>query len=175
MKNDSLKWHNEYELFLKSEDCIVPEELSLEVNTTIMNLLNPNAFFVFLKTLVIHLVVGFLSLSVCHQFGMNPFNTSFSLAEWFMKVGGYYTCMIGCGVTFLSLSIFVAGLVLSAEEVNSLSRTEFLQNLSLGLISLGIFAIFGVELAIGMAVLWLLGSVIGGFVATKLVSILKWA
>jgi hypothetical protein len=58
--------------------------------------------------------------------------------------------MIGCGITFVSVSLFAAGYFLKVEEVMALKRTEFLQSLSLGLISLWIFAVFGVELAVGM-------------------------
>lgn len=162
------EWLKDYEDFIDG-DSTVPQSLTTKVFSRIEELINPNPIMVFIKILAIHLFVGFLSLSVCHQFGMNPFNTNFSLADWFMKVGGYNACMIGCGVTFVSVSLFAAGYFLTIEEVVALKRTEFLQNLSLGLISLGLFAAFGVELAVGMAGLWLLGSLVGGFVATMIV------
>lgn len=170
MKNQKeQEWLKDYEDFIGSEST-VPQGLTTKVFSKIDKLINPNPIMVFVKILAIHLGVGFLSLSVCHQFGMNPFNTEYSLADWFMKVGGYNACMIGCGVTFVSISLFAAGYFLTMEEVIALRRTEFLQNLSLGLISLGLFAAFGVELAVGMAGLWLLGSLIGGFMATMVVA-----
>jgi hypothetical protein len=168
-----MKHLNEFEIFLKSENSLVPQEISSKVYSRIEKLINPNAFSVFLKILGLHLTVGFLSLSFCHQFGMNPFNTEYSLADWFMNVGGYYGCMIGCGVSFVSLSLLAAGLFLTPEEIKSLKRTEYLQNISLGLVSLGLFAAFGVELALGMAGLWLLGSLVGGFISTRVIIQLK--
>jgi hypothetical protein len=58
-----------------------------------------------------------------------------------------------------------AGYFLSAEEVRALRRTEFLQILALGIFSLLVFAVFGTELALAFAALWLLGAVIGGYLA----------
>ena len=81
--------------------------------------------------------------------------------------------MIFCGVLFVSLSLSAAGIFLTIEETKALKRTEFLQALSLGVISLGIFAAVGAELALTFAGLWLLGALIGGFVATEAIWKLK--
>lgn len=169
------EWLNEYQDFLNSENVQVPKEVDSSLMLKMQPLINPSARIVFLKILAVHLVTGFLSLAVCHQFGLNPFNTNYSLADWFMKVGGHSICMIGCGITFVSVSLFAAGYFLTIEEVKALKRTEFLQNLTLGLFSLGLFAAVGAELAVGMAGLWLLGSLIGGFFATLAVSKIKIA
>ncbi len=164
MKNSQKEWLNDYNDFVGS-DGQVPTELSQSVFENVQQLLNPNAWLVFFKLLGIHLVTGFISLSVCHQFGLNPFNTEKSLADWFMSVGGHQFCMVGCGVTFVSVSILAAGYFLTVEEIRALKRNDLLQNLSLGLISLGIFAAFGAEMALGIAGMWLLGSIVGGLLA----------
>lgn len=171
MKNN--EWLNDYQDFLNADSSGVPAGLNENVLSKMSALINPSAWVVFFKVLGIHLVTGFLSLSVCHQFGINPFNTEYSLADWFMRVGGYTGCMVGCGLSFISMSLFAAGLLLTAEEVKALKRTEFIQNLSLGLVSLGFFAAVGAELAVGMAGLWLLGSLVGGFFATETIWRLK--
>lgn len=174
MKNSNEnEWLRDYEDFLKSDGQDVPNDLKNKVFSNIQKLLNPTAMMVFLKILGIHLSVGFLSLSVCHQFGINPFNTEKSLDSLMMSVGGHYFCMFGCGVLFVSLSLFAAGYFLTVEEVNALKRTEFLQTLVLGVISLGLFAAFGAELAFGIAAIWLIGGLIGGFAATEVMWRLK--
>lgn len=86
-----------------------------------------------------------------------------------MEVGGHSFCMLGCGTLFVGVSLLAAGYFLTLEEVRSLKRTEFLQNLSLGLVSLGLFTAFGAQLILSVAGLWLLGGLIGGFVATEAV------
>lgn len=167
------EWLQDYEEFLKEDRAIVPQETKDLVFNKIQNLINPNSLIVFLKILGIHLGVGFLSLSICHQFGANPFNTENSLDNWMMQVGGHQFCMIGCGILFISLSLFAAGYFLTVEEINSLRKTKLLQTLALGLISLGMFEAFGAELALGIAGLWLLGSLVGGLAATEAVWRLK--
>lgn len=169
------EWLQDYEEFMNSDSSEVPKEIKDRVFSKIQKLINPNALIVFLKILGIHIGVGFLSLSVCHQFGMNPFNTEKSLADWMMSVGGHHFCMFGCGVLFVSVSLLAAGYFLTMEEINALKRTEFLQTLVLGLISLGLFAAFGAELAVGIAGIWLFGGLIGGFAATEAVWRLKQA
>ena len=173
MKNKNNEWINDYEVFLSVEQVDVPVEVSDVVFSSIQKLLHPRAVTVFFKILGVHLVTGFLSLSFCHQFGFNPFNTEYSLAEWFMSTGGYYACMIGCGVTFVSLSVLMAGYFLSVEEVKALKRTDLIQNFALGVISLGLFTTFGVEFILSVAGLWMLGSLVGGFVAMSAVFKLK--
>ncbi len=161
------EWLNEFNEFVSCESVEVPSSLSEKVFTKVESLLNPSPLLVFTKIFGIHLIIGFLSLSVCHQFGVNPFGTSFSLVDVFMKWGGHGACMIFCGVLFLSLSLSAAGFFLSVEEVHALRKTEFLQALSLGVISLGIFSMVGAQLALTVAGLWLLGALVGGFATTE--------
>lgn len=173
MSDQDKKWLSEYEAFLKSDQVSVPKEATNRVFTYIEKLMNPYASVVFLKILAIHLIVGSFSLSVCHQFGMNPFGTSMSLDRWFMAMWGHNTCMIICGVLFTSFSFLGAGYFLTIEEVRALRRTEFIQTLGLGVVSLSIFAAFGAHLAVTFAGLWLLGAFVGGFLATETVWKLK--
>ena len=172
--NKSSEWLQEYQEFINSDES-VPKDTDQLVYSKIQTLLNPNSLVVFMKILVVHLAVGFLSLSICHQFGINPFNTDRSLADWMMDVGGHHFCMIGCGILFVGLGILASGFFLTIEEVNALKRTHYLQTLVLGLISLGFFVSFGADFAIGIAALWLLGGFIGGFAATETVLRLKKA
>lgn len=173
--SDPKNWMKEYSEFLDSETARVPSELGQKVLSRVHKLLHPSAWSVFARVLGIHIVVGFLSLSICHQFEMNPFGTESSLSNWFMNMWGHSTCMILYGGLFLSASIFSAGYFLSLEEVRALKQTGFIQSLALGGVSLGLFAIFGAELAVAFAGLWLLGAVVGGFVATEAVWRIKRA
>lgn len=175
MKDNKNNWLIEYEEFISDNNSNLPQNVKENVFTKIHNLMNPNAFKVFFKILGIHLGVGFLSLSICHQFDVNPFNTQFSLSDYMMEWGGHYFCMFGCGVLFISLSLFLAGYLLSLEEIVALKRTRFLQILSLGLISLGLFVGFGADMAIGIAALWIMGVFVGGILATETIWRVKLA
>jgi hypothetical protein len=92
--NDPKNWLKEYEQFLNVDEARVPAPLKQSVLASIHSLLHPSAWLVFAKVLGIHLIVGFLSLSICHQFDMNPFGTDRSLADWFMSSWGHSACMI---------------------------------------------------------------------------------
>ena len=87
------------------------------------------------------------------------------MADWFMSFGGHHFCMLACGVVFVSASLLGAGMIFTIEEIRSLKRNDLLQNVSLGVISLGVFAIFGAELAVGIAGLWFVGSIVGGLLS----------
>lgn len=173
MNDNNRKWLNEYEAFLKADEVVVPRAATEKVFARMQELVNPSAWTVFFKILAIHVAIGFLSLSVCHQFGMNPFGTESSLDSWFMAMWGHSTCMILCGVLFVGLSFLSAGYFLTIEEVRALRRTEFIQAFALGSVSLAIFAAFGAELALTFSGLWLLGALVGGFIATETVWKLK--
>lgn len=166
------EWLQEYQNFIQSEEK-VPTEVSTTVYNKIQSLLNPSSLVVFAKIFAIQLGVGYLSLSVCHQFGMDPFNTETSLVEWMMKVGGHQFCMIGCGILFIGAGILAAGAFLTIEEVNALKRTKYLQIAVLGLTSLAVFGLLGAEIALGIAGLWLAGGFVGGIAATETVFRLK--
>lgn len=162
-------WLSEFSEFVQADTTIVPQELSEKVWSQVQSLLNPNPAFVFVKILGIHFIAGFLSLAICTQFGINPFGLSWSLSDVFTSFGGHGFCMVACGGLFISLSLATAGFFLTIEEVRALRRTEFLQTLAIGVISLGLFAVAGAELALTLAGLWMLGILIGGFVATEAV------
>lgn len=175
MKNQNQDWLKDYSEFLSADQSSVPSELTASVLANIKQLLYPSAISVFSKIFGIHIITGFLSLAVCTQFGLNPFKTSHSLSDVFMDVGGHGFCMVACGTLFISLSIFLAGFFLTVEETKALRKTEFLQTLALGLISIGLFMAVGAEVALTFGGLWILGGLIGGFAATEILWQLKKA
>lgn len=155
----------DYEDFVNADTFHVPDHVKQKTLATIKNLLNPKSSIVFMKILGIYLVFGFLSLSVCHQFGTNPFQTERSLDQWMMSFGGHQFCMLLCGILFVGLSLLVSGYFLTLEEIIVLKRHQILQVLSLGLISLGLFFSFGAELFLSIGIIWLLGGFVGGMIA----------
>lgn len=172
MSSDNKNWNSEFNLFVQS-DHEIPVELSSRVLGVMSKLMNPSPFRIFSKLLGFHFVFGLLSLSICHQFGLNPFNTRGSFSDWLMEVGGHNFCMIGCGILFIGLSIAAAGYFLSIEEARVLRKTRFLQISALSLFSLGIFVAVGAQLALTIGGLWLLGGLVGGLVTTEITWQLK--
>jgi len=166
-------WLKEYSEFLATEPTTVPTSLTRQVHNEIKKRLSPSPLMVFSKILGLHFITGFFSLAICTQFGLNPFKTSHSLSDIFMNWGGHGFCMVACGVIFISLTVFLAGFLLTIEETKALRRTEFLQIFTLSLISIGLFMALGAEVAFTFGGLWVLGGFIGGFAATEILWQLK--
>lgn len=157
------EWLKEYTAFVQAKEAPVPSGML----DSLKRRLFPSPKIVFSKVAVIHIVVGFLSLAICNQFGLNPFQTDRSLADWFMTVGGHQFCMVACGVLFMASTYLFANFVLSLEEFETIRRYEWLQASIAGLVSLAAFYFFGAELVFAFAALWLFGGILGAFVSIE--------
>lgn len=151
----------EFQKFMTPVTHTVPNESTRRILNAERRRLVPGAQVVFAKLFSIHLVFGTLSLGICNQFGLNPFNTSLSLAEYFMTFG-HSVCMTLCGTIFLGGTILVARILLSPREFLVLRRNVWLQLSSLALLSLAVFIALGAHMTLGIAMLWLLGALVGG-------------
>lgn len=162
---DQESWLSEYREFteIKLTNAEVPEPLSKAISARLF----PNPFAVFAKITLIHIFVGFLSLGVCHQFGLNPFSTHTSLADWFMKVGGHNFCMLACGAIFMMSTYLLANLFLNFEELEAILRYKWLKMSTLSLISLASFYFFGAQLVFLFAILWITGALIGAWLSLE--------
>lgn len=161
------EWLEDFKDFAACENVIVPEALSNRILLKIKKDLNPSAWLVFAKILAIHSVVGTLSLGICNQFGMNPFNTDISLMNYFMKYG-HTVCMTLCGALFISLSIGFALMLLNKNEILVFKKNSFIQVFCISLLSLATFLILGEEITLSIGVMWLLGGIVGGLLPSFL-------
>jgi hypothetical protein len=155
------EWVEDFQEFVRSAGAPVPNEVSNSILSRVRQDLNPSAWLVFAKLLTIHSVVGTLSLAICNQFGISPFQTGFSLSDYFMKFG-HSTCMVLCGVLFVSLSVLLTRVIIRPEEFHVLRRNAWLEIFALSMISLGMFAVLGAEITLAVGVLWLTGALLGG-------------
>jgi len=159
------EWLNEFNEFVSAEEVPVPEALSQRILLRTEKLMNPSPWLVFLKLLGIHTVFGTFSLSICNQFGLNPFNTNLSLSEYFMTFG-HSVCMTLCGVIFVSFSLIAAWMILTRDEFIVLKKNYLIQIFSLSLLSLGAFIALGAHISLSIGILWFLGAIVGGAIPT---------
>lgn len=159
------QWIKEFEEFsqVSSEAVQVPPSLYSKIKKRLF----PNPWMVFGKIAAVHAFVGFLSLGICSQFGLNPFNTSYSLSEWFMQKAGHSVCMIFCGVFFIASTYLLANLILNLEELEAIRKFEWLQVSILSMGSLAAFHFFGGEIIMSFALLWMVGAFIGGLLSIE--------
>lgn len=161
------EWLEDFNKFINCESAHVPESLSESIIARVRKDLNPSGLRVFAKLFSIHVIVGTLSLAICNQFGLSPFNSGFSLSDYFMTFG-HSVCMFLCGVLFAGLTIVAAKLFLRPEELKVLKKNAILEVFGLSGISLGVFAALGAEIAFAIGTLWFIGSMIGGLGLTML-------
>jgi len=155
------EWMEDFQDFVKSEVVSVPDSLSKEILTRVHEDLNPSPWIVFSKLFGVQMLVGTLSLAICNQFDISPFQTHFSLSDYFMSFG-HSTCMFLCGVIFVGLGVGAGRAILTREEFSVLRKNAPLQVFGLSFISLGIFAAVGAEIAFTFGLIWLLGSMLSG-------------
>jgi hypothetical protein len=163
--NDKEQWLKEFTEF--SEIDVKNVEVPEGVFKNLRARLFPNPWAVFGKIAALHVVVGFFSLAVCNQFGLNPFQTAQGLTDWFMRVAGHNLCMLLCGTFFISATYLLANFLLTIEELEAVRRYEWLQTGIIGLVSLAAFYFFGAELAATFAILWLIGALLGGLLSIE--------
>ena len=160
-KENEIQEYNEF----CNDDSVAPPP---HVFTALKKRLFPNPWLVFGKISVVHGIVGFLSLGICNQFGLNPFNTPYSLSDLFMTTAGHNFCMVACGVLFISLTYLLSNLFLTLEEFDCIRKYEWLQIGVLSLASLASFYFLGAQLVGTFVGLWLLGALIGGFLSIEI-------
>ncbi|UYL09888.1 hypothetical protein B9G69_004780 [Bdellovibrio sp. SKB1291214] len=121
----------------------------------------PNPYLVFLKLLVSQIVFGGVSLLVCHQFGVNPFGTAWSLSNWFMNLAGHNFCMFACGLFYMAGTVSVVQFFLSLEEVDLIEKRRFLFFGTAIMISIFSFLLLGADVVGTMGLIWVFGAGVG--------------
>ena len=157
------EWLQDYTDFAHAEMASVPNS----VLKSLKEKLFPNPWLVFAKILSLHIVVGYFSLAICNQFGLNPLRTNQSLTNWFMQISNHHICMVLCGFFFMATTYVLASVFLSLEELESIRRIKKLQIALLVLISLAGFYFFGAKLIATFTVLWLIGAALGAWLSME--------
>lgn len=163
MKNQDIENNllNDFKEFIECGSSPVPKEISESILKNTFRILNPSPWLVFAKIFSIQLLTGLILLAICNQFGINPFQTNFSLSDYFMKLG-HNTCMFLCGFIFIGFGMCVGRIILRKEEFRVLQNHFGLQIFALSLLSLGAFLAVGAEITLLIGLLWFLGAILGG-------------
>ncbi len=155
---------SEFREFCDNTDSLQTNDLFILIKKKLF----PSPKLVFIKLLSIHFVVGYLSLAICSQFGLNPFHSSVTLMDYFMKIGGHSFCMFACGLFFMSTTYLSSNAILSLEEIEVFNKFKHIKNSILIFTSLVVFYFMGAHLSIAIAALWLTGALIGSYSITYL-------
>lgn len=161
------KMNREFADFLSAPAVSPPPQLSEKILARVKRDLNPPRSQVFLKVFGIHSVVSLFSLSICAQFGIQSF-ALYDAMNVFMRFMGHAYCMALCGFLYLALSALALSFFLTPEEIRSIRKDFYVQLLVLAGVSLGVFVCLGAEILVVPMLLWIAGSLVGGFGALEL-------
>lgn len=161
----------EFEEFITADPVLPPKYITSSIFSLVRRELSPSPISVFLKIGVIVLLVGILNLTLCPQFGFG-FARNSGLMEYFMQYGSA-GCRIFCGAFFLGTGMLAATLILRPEDINVLRRKAFLQVSALAALFLIGFVAVGSEIYFHAALLWFVGSTLGGIVCLEFGMLLR--
>ena len=123
---------------------------------------------VFGQLFLVHLISSAFTLMACPQFGMRFIfaDSSPSLMEFFM-LAGHPACFFLCGAFYLGSTFFVSKYILQADSWLVIQRSRFVMTLTLALLSLGFFRMWGQALSFELTLLWILGAYLGAGLFTR--------
>ena len=157
--------NSEYQDFLNA-GANPPQELSRSIFNIVHRDLNPSPIKVFFKVLLIHVVMGGLSIFGCPQFGMTP--TGDMAVMKFLERFGNTVCALGCGAFFILGTILVIGITLRPEEIKILRRAEFIQLCAILILSIGVFYVVANSVALSWTIPWFIGSLGAGVLGIEI-------
>ena len=162
-KPDKDRFLKEYHEFMSLPGEAPPPAFAERVRSAIQAKLNPSLLVVLTKTTGLYMIAGLFILLICPQFGLT-LAARHGVLHIF-SLFGHYPCMALCGALFLGSGTIVTSLVLLPEELRKLRPLRFVYFVVFGLVALATFWILGAEIALGLAVAWLIGSLVGEGIA----------
>lgn len=148
------------------------EKINHKILKEIKHRLNPSFQNILLKLFAIHLMVGFVTLSICPQMGVSTFHTDINLMDYFMYFGPTICSML-CGMFFLFSSMLLGYLILSRDEDRLIKSKKFATTSILILYSIGFLVIFSPNIFVEFSLIWLIGAFLGSIVSIELASFVK--
>lgn len=151
------KGDNDFENFSTVDPLEPPKDLSMKILSFVSHDLNTSHRQTFFKLVLIHSLIGVLTLLFCPQFELSLTN-NYSVFHFFHRTFGSNICMALCGGIFLGCGAIAAGILLTQSEIMKIRRSKILYYVSLSSIFLTSFLLLGAEIYLEMAFFWTLGA-----------------
>lgn len=153
--------NREYNDFINSKGAMPPKELDSKIISFVKYDINPNMKIVFLKLLGIQVFIGILTLLFCPQFELS-LTKNYDLYHYFHYTFGIYGCYAICGALFIGSGAIFASYLLRKSEVEKIKMNKLLYYPAISLIVVSLFLLFGAEIYLTVALVWLTGAILGG-------------
>ena len=138
-----------------------PNLLDEKILNSVYTQLEPSHASVFAKLFTIQALIGSLTLLFCQQFSLSLTGND-QLFQFFHRTLGHYGCMTMCGVLFVGAGAIVASYILTLDEIRKIRESKFLYYFSLSSLVVLVFFLAGAKVYVDIALLWLLGAMLGG-------------
>jgi len=159
--------------FINSDVMMPPDHITKKLKGTVHQDLSPSLFSILTKVFLIQAIMGYSTLLICSQFGIEVFEIK-GLSEIFQKLGNV-ACMSLCGALFLGVGSTATMLILRPEEIRILWRVKNFTYIGFSILFLFIFSQFGSEhLHLSMFASWFAGSLIASYFMLKFVKDLRF-
>ena len=162
----------EYRDFLDSESLNPPEILSQNILNAVRGELNPSKGKVLFKMLLGQTVGAVMTLFICPQFHMGFLSDEY-VFHFFHRTFGDFGCMMACGMLFMGTGALVASVILKKNEFRALGSYRNLYYPAVSLVGLSVFFFLGAKIYLTFASGWLLGGMLGSFLAFQFIAFVK--
>jgi|GEM_PF-532653 len=152
--------------FMEGDESPIRHDVQEKILARVFEDLNPMPLMVFLKVGLVQLVVGFVVLLFCPQFGFSLTGVH-GIMHFFMRFGDE-VCMAACGTIFVGSSLLLSAFLLNPDDLRVLHRNRVMQVSSVSLLGVGAFFCLGASVFNLMTVIWIGGAVAGGIASLEL-------
>lgn len=162
MHQQDKNWQKEYQAFLKAPCKCAPECACEDIRHDIHKKLSPSLIQKTVRMSMIHIASVFLVLLICPHLGVQIIPGFDGVTSLFLR-GGYQFCMMMCGLTVISPSMFFMVKFLQPEFLKPYKKTRFMAVVGFAFVTLICLGMIGGQIQwVNDAPLWILGALTGG-------------
>lgn len=174
MENKLVNEEREFMEFIEAESTEPPIALSEKIHKAVARDLEPIIWKILLKFGTIQSAVAFITLLFCPQFELDFGLVRHDDAHLKALLGelGY---MALCGAIFLSSGAVLAALLLRAEELRAIKKSEYIYLFLASALALIIFWQLGMPTAFASYAAWFAGAFGGSILGFEIIKKLRFA
>jgi len=158
--------------FVDTDPVLPSEKCSISVASLVQKKLNPEQWITAAKFVIVQMVTGMATLTICPQFEIGFTGHNAWLHQLHILTTPFVFFMI-CGFIFVTFGASLTCVLLSRDEIRSINRSRYLLFSGYTLLAYLIFVILGAEIVLIGAFAWISGAIIGNIIGFNLTERIK--
>jgi len=155
--------------FVEAEPVAPPSTIDTRIMDRVKQDLEPPIGWLYAKFVTIEAGAGVATLFFCPQFGF-AFSGHNAFFHALHEQTGFFTFYLICGLLFVVLGAAMSALLLSCNELKSISMSKYLYYLVFGVVAFLSFFVAGAEILWLSALPWILGAYLGNLLGFGVVA-----